>query len=292
MLKTNKLWLFMMSALLILSATSCSKKTEEKAAEESPRSTLEEIARLASGATSMEDEQIGVKRKLEAAGYAIRVYEKFPAQTVGADCRVILYADQRGKSGGVVYVVKSGSALLPVWHWYFDDTVPEAVESVELNDDGLWDVRIKTADGQESTFIQGESFAMTAAPREGWMAHNGVSSTPVSGANEMWKCFDGDSSSTWQSSLAGGQKAFLEVSIPFGVEEGVLAVRPADTGLPQRCTLYADGDKLQDIELKNESSLQMLQLQPSVKGAKSIRLEFDSAHGGGDVVAVAELGIK
>lgn len=287
----NKLafWLVAAPAVIGLTAmTSCSGKKEEKQAEES-RSMIEDLARQASGMVTIDEEAGPVKSRIESAGYKVVSYEKFVAQELGKQGRLVIYEDGKGKSGGVIYATVLKATVTPVWHWYFEDDVPSSVTTTELNDDGLWDVRIKTKKGEEHTYLQDQSFTMVGGHPECWMANNGAASQPVSEGSEMWQCFDGDSTTTWRTASKG---AFIEMRVPFGVANGVLEVRTAQDGQPKSCTVYADGKKLQDVSLEETSSLQRVDLDPKIKGARKVRLEFGPAYGGGDVVALSGVGIK
>jgi len=82
----------------------------------------------------------------------------------------------------------------------------------------------------------------------------------------MWKCFDGDTASAWKSSLTGG--AFIEFSVPFGVAGGNLSVYTLSSEQPRGCAVYADGKRLEDIELKPVDGRQVVALGQGVKGRR------------------------
>jgi hypothetical protein len=105
----------------------------------------------------------------------------------------------------------------------------------------------------------------------------------------MWKCFDGDTTTAWKSSLSGG--AFIEFNVPFGVTGGNLALYTMTSEQPRGCVVYADGKRMEDIELQPVAGRQVIALGQGVRGAKKIRLEFTSAHANAATVAVAELGL-
>jgi hypothetical protein len=269
--------------------TSCSKSDDQK---KQSASTLERIAAEALGKISPDEETQEISAMIETAGYVMKDYADFPSQEPGKKSRVLVYTDKKAKSsGGVIYLRKTGYDLRPAWHWYFAEDVPEKVEKVELNDDGLWDVRITLKNGNILEFIQNESFDFTAANRTDWIALNGASSQPI-GEGAMWKCFDGDSTTAWQSSTGSGGGAYLEVAAPFGVVYGVLTLHTMDVNQPRQCTLFADGEKLQEFELEPKAASQLIRLDDGVRGAKKIRLTFDSTYGDGDVVAIAEMTLK
>jgi hypothetical protein len=276
--------------LAALAVASCGKSEED--VESKSASTLERIAQQALNKVSPEEEIQDVTAMIESAGYVTREYRDFPVQEVGKKGRVLVYTDKKGKSsGGVVYLKKTGFAVAPAWHWYFDESVPEAVDKVELNQDGLWDVRVSLKGGREMEYRQGESFSMTAADRSDWIALNGASSDPLSEDSGLWRCFDSDTSTAWRSSGSGGE-VFLELKAPFGVTQDVLTLHTWHSDQPKRCTLYADGKKIQQFELEPRAAAQMIRLEDGVKGARKIRLTFDEVHGSGDVVSVAELSLR
>jgi hypothetical protein len=230
---------------------------------------------------------------IESAGYVVSEYREFPTQEVGKKGRLLVYTDKKEKSsGGVVYLKITGLDVVPSWHWYFEKSVPEVVDKVELNDDGLWDVRVSLKGGKTLEYIQGESFSMTTADRSDWVALNGTSSEPLGDEYGLWRCFDSDTSTAWRSSGSGGGEVFLELSVPFGVGQDILALHTWRSDQPSRCTLYADGKKVQEFGLEPRAANQLIRLDDGVKGAKKIRLTFDSVHGGGSNVSVAELYLK
>ncbi|MCK5405901.1 MAG: hypothetical protein KAJ37_00545, partial [Candidatus Krumholzibacteria bacterium] len=277
-----------LTALLVASCGDSDKDAERKSA-----GTLERIAQQALNRVSPEEEIQEVSAMIESAGYVTKEYREFPTQELGKKGRILVYTDKRGKkSGGIVYMKKTGRGVAPSWHWYFDKLVPEVVERVELNDDGLWDMRVSLKNGETLEYLQGESFSMTTADRSDWVALNGESSEPLGDEHGLWRCFDSDTSTAWRSSLDSGGKVFLELTAPFGIGQDILALHTWHSDQPSRCTLYADGKKVQEFELEPRAANQMIRLDDGVKGAKKIRLTFDSVHGGGSVVAVAELYFK
>ena len=66
---------------------------------------------------------------------------------------MILYRSASGgKDGGMVFVDQSGGADTRwVWHWYFEDHQPERFEQLDINKDGLWDIRVYVAKTAHST---------------------------------------------------------------------------------------------------------------------------------------------
>jgi hypothetical protein len=276
----------LVAALLVASCGKSDEKAESK-------DRLSRIIKQATEESSLEGEIPDVRQMIENAGYVTQAYVEFPAQELGKKGRILVYTDKRRKSsGGLIYMKKTGAEVAPAWHWYFEDMVPELVEKTEINDDGLWDVRVSSKDGKTVEFVQAESFVLTAAGRSDWIALNGVSSQPVTAGDALWKCFDGDTSTAWRSSLSAGGEAFVEFAAPFGIDEEILVVQTMDSEQPQRCTLYADGKKVQEFELEPKAASQMIRLDQGATGAKKIRLVFDATYGDGDVVSVAELALR
>ncbi|MCZ6767031.1 MAG: hypothetical protein O7D32_08870 [bacterium] len=275
-----------------LSLTSCGKSSEDKdATTDGKRSlSLTEIARRSMLTVSLDDEGSRFKEVIEAAGYVPGAYDAFPTQEVGKKGRMLVYAGKDGKSGGVMFVKKVGNMTSLAWHWYFGDMVPERVEKYEMNEDGLWDLRITGTDGRVMKFIQDTDFTLMGLEREDWIAMNGDASPSV-GDEVLWRCFDGDTTTAWRSTIAGPEKAFVDVRVPFGVKEGILSLKGLGENQPRRCVVYADGKKLEELDLAKTSARQTIRLNASVSGAKNVRLVFESAHDG-DVVAIAELALQ
>jgi len=254
-------------------------------------SPLQQIAKDALEEVSIDDEFADGRRLVEAAGYVVKEYRAFPAQEITKRGRILVYTDKKGKdSGGVVFLKRTGFQVAPAWHWYFVDMVPDSVVNVEINRDGLWDIRIVSTKGKAEEFIQGEAFSLFAKERTDWLAMNGSSSAPLTHDSAMWKCFDGDTTTAWRSSLSGG--AFIEFDVPFGVAEGNLTICTTASDQPRGCAVYADGKRVEEIELKPVAGRQAVALGQAVRGAKKVRLEFTSAHANAPAVAVAELGLN
>ncbi|MEJ2720648.1 MAG: hypothetical protein P8181_05850 [bacterium] len=278
---------------------SCGKKEEKAAGEEGGKSAesaskLVEIAKEAADEVSIE-EDLGedIPAMIESAGFTLKSYDNFPTEEVGRKGRMLVYTDQKGKhTGGVIYFKKTGPAIAPCWHWYFDSAVPEAVSNVELNDDGLWDVKIATKNGDAMTFIQDDSFTLMAKDRTDYIATNAKSSTPVSDDAAVWLCFDGDTTTAWKTAAASAGGAFIEFHVPFGVEEGNLAIQTLDSDQPKSCTVYADGKEIEVVDFEGKAVRQMVHLGEDAQGAKLIRLAFAPGQGQGGVIAIAEIGLK
>jgi hypothetical protein len=274
--------------LLVGTIVGCGKSEEKKDAAKS----LTEIAKAALDPVSPEMEVSHVQTMLQEAGYVMKSYTDFPAEELGKKARVLIYTDKGGKSGGIIYLRKTGAMIAPAWHWYFGDMVPETVTKVELNDDGLWDVRVVSKGGKQVEFLQDQSFIFTGADRSDWIALNGAASTPMADGDALWKCFDSDTSTAWRSSLGTNGGVFVELSAPFGIKDGILGIQALSVEQPRQCTLYADGKKIQTFELSSVATEQEVRLDDGVKGARAVRVTFDTVHGAGNVVSVAELSLR
>lgn len=254
-------------------------------------STVASLAQQASAGLSIDDDFMEGRRFIEDAGFAVTSYREFPAQEVAKRGRVLVYADKRKKhTGGVLFLKKTGAEVSPAWHWYFEDAAPDSALKTEINRDGLWDIRIVFPRGKAMEFIQNDSFTLFARERSDWIAMNGESSPPISEEFALWKCFDGDTATAWKSPVSG--PAFIEVPVPFGVKDGVLTLGTLSSGQPDRCVVYADGNRVEEVKVEPVSGLQVIALGAGVRGATRVRLEFPSIHGEGGVAAVAELGLK
>ena len=299
MFRKSRLLLFAGLCFMAFAGVSCGKsdgqsvqeKDKPKQADKTAKSDgpLQQIAKDAIDQTSLDDEFADGRRIVETAGYVVKEYKGFPAQEITKRGRVLVYTDKKGKhSGGVVFLKRTGFQVAPAWHWYFEDMVPDSVVNVEINQDGLWDLRIVSTRGKAERFVQGESFSLFARERTDWIAMNGSCSAPVSEDAGMWKCFDGDTTTAWKSSLPG---AFIEFNVPFGVTGGNLSLYTMTSEQPRGCAVYADGKRMEDIEFQPVAGRQVIALGQGVRGAKKIRLEFTSAHANAGTVAVAELGL-
>jgi hypothetical protein len=224
-----------------------------------------------------------VGAELAAKGFVVVQEREAPSQRSSRSAKTVVYRSRDKKSGGVVYVSRAlvGTVERVGWHWYFEDAAPDSAALMELNHDGLWDVRIYLKSGPVD-FIQGESFSLLGRVHEGTEVMNGSASAPA----ELWKCFDGDSTTVWQSPASG---AFIEIPIPLGLETAELEVQVPRENPPLRINVFADGNKLQTIDLSETVDRQMFRLDPAAQSAALIRIELQ---GNGDVVAISELEIR
>jgi hypothetical protein len=250
----------------------------------------QQAAREAYDVASLDDEFLEGRRMIENAGFIVKEYANFPVQEIAKKGRILVYTDKKEKqSGGVIYLKITGTESAPAWHWYFQDMVPDSAVKKEINQDGLWDLSIVSTHGKVMDYIQDESFTLAAKERSDWIAENGTSSAPVSPEFGLWKCFDGDTTTAWKSPAGG---AFVEFAVPFGVQQGTLALTTLGNEQPRGCTVYADGKQAAQIEIQPVAGRQMFALGEGVRGAKTVRLEFTSVHGNGNAVSVAELGLN
>ena len=157
--------------------------------------------------------------------------------------------------------------------------------------DGLWDVRFVSKSGEVLKLIQDETFSLTSGDRDDWIALNGSCSKTLTAGDALWRCFDGDTTTFWRSSSVTGE-AFIELAAPFGVKEGILSITTAEKNQPRKCTVYADGDKVQEFDLEPKAARQMIQLDSSVQGAKKVRLVLNSSHSEDGIVSIAELALQ
>ncbi len=225
-----------------------------------------------------------VASMLEAKGYSVVQNRRAPAQRPGTVASAVVYRAQDGKRGGVLYVVRpvEGTEESIFWHWYFTDGAPDSVSFMEMNRDGLWDARIYAGE-RKLDMIQGESFWLLGKNRSAVAALNGPSSAP----EDLWKCFDGDSTTAWRSSKSG---AFIEIPSPLGTPEGRLDVQLANEGRPRKLTVYADGDRVQTVDLADTGNRQSFQLDPAVRDASLIRVEIEG--GSDESVAISEMELR
>jgi hypothetical protein len=182
--------------------------------------------------------------------------------------------------------------MLPSWHWYFENVAPDSTCPVELNRDGLWDIRILLEDGGFLEFIQEETFTLSAHNRDDWIAMNGSSSPAADPEHAMWKCFDGNENTAWRSSLKNHEEVYVELSAPFGIKRGILTVQTLDKDRPKECRLYADGKVVQKFKLQDETGIQKIRVEEAVMAAKKIRLAILSTFGKSSQVSIAELSLE
>ncbi len=187
MIGKTRLFFLAVLCFMVLTGVSCGKsdgqsedpkaKTDQadKQQKGKTETPLTKIAKDALDEASIDDEFPAGRQAVVAAGYVVKAYRSFPSQEITKRGRVLVYTDTKGKdSGGVVYLKKTGFQVAPVWHWYFKDMVPDSVVNVEINRDGLWDIRFVSTKGKTERFVQEESFSLFAKERTDWIAMNGI----------------------------------------------------------------------------------------------------------------------
>jgi len=220
---------------------------------------------------------------ITAKGYQVVQARRFPAQVDSRRATVVVYRTADGSRGGVLYVRGFESdPPRPVWHWYFANGAPDSVQALDLNQDGLWDLRVFMAGGTTSDYQQDAVFTFAGAEHPGLFAMNGSSSAP----DGLWKAFDADTSTAWQAPGAG---AFIEIPNPFGLETGQLSVRLSASGRPAKLEVSGGEAARQECDLQPTTEEQRFLLDPAFKSAATIRV---SVVGGGKNVAISELEIQ
>lgn len=229
--------------------------------------------------------------ELEAAGFEPAYYTRFPATVAGKDGRLILYRSASGgKDGGMIFIQDATTRYQWVWHWYFPGISPERAEKTELNQDGLWDIKMYARGGKSHEFLQDDTFTLAGGERRDRIALNGNSSTAVPG-NPLWFCLDSNHNTAWMAPTGDGEP-YIEFESPFGLKEGILAVKSLPDYQPRLCEIEADGKKIQELELEATTKEQLIQLDPAARQAKRIRITVKSCHGSAQRVAIAELSIR
>lgn len=221
---------------------------------------------------------------IKARGLVVLRDDPAPAQRSSRNASLIVYRTADGGKGGVIYVTRPLDVPQETigWHWYFTDAAPDSAVMMEINRDGLWDARIYFGD-RAVDMVQGESFSLLGHDRGGSEAFNGASSSPM----DSWKCFDGDSTTAWQSAA---KDAYVEMPVPLGVTDAQLEVQLAKRNRPSKLDIYAGGQKLQTIQLSDGTSRQDFSLDPAVRDASAVRVQIAGAPG--DSVAISELEIR
>ena len=231
-----------------------------------------------SGVTTMPVEGAPFGERIAAAGFDIVQFRGFPAQLPGRDAFAIVY--RKGSKGGVLYTGAQGnSGDRAVWHWYFSDSAPDSVTYLELNDDGLWDVRVHFG-GKHTDFLQESDFSFFGKLRADLIAMNGPASNP----DGMWQAFDGDTTTAWS---AGGDSGWLEVFSPMGLRDGVLALQLDGEGASTKVLVKADGKQLSEFDLEATPLEQVFQLGDGAMSASVLRFEFSGGN-----VAISEVQVR
>jgi len=229
---------------------------------------------------------------IKTAGYESVAYRSFPFTRVGERGEVVVYRADGADRGGVIFLKTIDGQVSPSWHWYFDDAAPDSAYPMEINEDGLWDLRVVMTGGQVREFLQEQTFTLSGRLRNDWIALNGTCSPSTDSGHEMWRSFDGNPNTSWRSSLAGRDEVYLEVSTPFGLHRGILTVHTQDEGRPKECRLLLDGKVVQSFKLKNKTARQRIQIKSSAQKIKTARLAVLSIHGPGQEVSIAEFSLE
>jgi len=279
MLYVRRAGLWMVCVLIAMGIFACSKKKEEAKAPEG-KTLSEKAANEAPTPAAVTKDNAPFKSTITSKGFQIAQAKRFPAQVDARRAAVVVYGS--GGKGGVLYVRGfENDAPRPVWHWYFDNAAPDSITALDINRDGLWDVRVFMAGGKTTDFVQDTDFSFTGAEHDGLFANNGASSN----SKDLWKAFDADSSTAWTSPASG---AYIDIPNPFGLEVGQLTVREAGGSRPTRLEIGDGTKKLQDCDLESTSEEQRFQLDAAVKALPVIRV---TVVGKGKNVALSELGI-
>lgn len=278
MLYMRRAGLWMVCVLIAAGISACSKKKEEAKAPEGK--TVSEVGNETPPPAVITKENAPFRAQITAKGFEVAQARRFPAQVDARRAAVVVY--NSGNKGGVLYVRGfETEAQRPVWHWYFGDAAPDSVTALDINRDGLWDVRVFMAGGKTNDYVQDTDFSFTAAEHDGLFANNGASSN----SKDLWKAFDADSSTSWTSPASG---AYIDLPNPFGLEVGQLTVRVAGGSRPTRLEIGDGTKKIQDCDLESTSEEQRFQLDAAVKTLPVVRV---TVVGKGKNVALSELGI-
>ncbi len=279
MLYLRRAGLWMVCVLVAVGISACSKKKEEAKAPEG-KTLSERVANETPPPAVVTKENAPYRAAIEGKGFTISQAKRFPAQVDARRAAVVVY--NSGSKGGVLYVRGfETDAPRPVWHWYFDNAAPDSITAMDINRDGLWDVRVFMAGGKTNDYVQDTDFSFMGAEREGLFANNGASSN----SKDLWKVFDADSSTSWTSPANG---AYIDIPNPFGLEVGQLTVRVAGGSRPTKLEIGDGTNKLQECDLESTMEEQRFQLDAALKTLPVVRV---TVVGKGKNVALSELEI-
>ncbi|HET6348728.1 MAG TPA: hypothetical protein VFH88_06550 [Candidatus Krumholzibacteria bacterium] len=277
-------WIALLACVLAMTGTlACSKKKSAETAANSAATTNEKEKYPATPAEQpLTPDNAPYADTIKSKGFQVVQARRFPAQVDGRRAAVVVYRAQDGSKGGVLYVRGfPGEAMHPVWHWYFGDAAPDSVAALDINRDGLWDVRVYMDGGKTRDFVQDTDFTFGGADRDGLSAMNGASSKPEG----LWEAFDSDTSTAWTAPSSG---AYLDIPNPLGITNGQLSIRLAGGSRPNKLEI-GDGSKtIQSCDLESTAEEQRFQLDPAVKDLPDIRINVE---GPGKKVAISELEI-
>jgi hypothetical protein len=276
----NILLIILASATMVFSCGK-SKESEEKQAQQIDSTLQAAIAKAP------------FNDILEKAGFTIVGIKKFPTAEARRSGQTVVYrSTSKDPSGGVLYFSNERKRSFPTWHWYFDDVAPDSVTAVELNEDGMWDIRISMSDGSEREFLQGEEFTLFAESRSDWLALNGTSSSSTDPDHLAWKCLDGHLNTNWSSSMHSSGEVFLEVMAPFSIRNGIMTVHTVEDGRPRECELFADGKMIKQFTLEDQAGEQKVRLGADYSSVEKIRFVVRSTYDEGGNVNIAEFKLE
>jgi len=281
MKRTTGIGILTVCILLIVGMLACSKKKEagEKATETS--ATTESAPAPPTNAPLTPD-NAPYASVITGKGYHVVQARRFPAQVDARRAYAVTYQSQDGKTGGILYVRGfENEAPRPAWHWYFADGAPDSVTAVDINRDGLWDVRVYMAGGTTREFIQDKDFSFVGPERDGLIAMNGATSS-----DDAWKVFDADTSTVWS---APAPNAYIDIPNPLGLKTGQLSVRLAGASKPEKLEIGDGSREIQECDLASTTDEQRFQLEQSGRDLPVIRV---TVVGTGKNVALSELGLQ
>ena len=282
MKRTTGIGIWTACILLLAGMFACSKKDAGETAKETATSTGQN-APGSSASQPLTPENAPFASVITGKGYRVVQAKRFPAQVDARRAYAITYQSNDGNSGGILYVRGfETDAPRPAWHWYFTDGAPDSIAAVDINRDGLWDVRIYMAGGTNREFIQDKDFSFVAPEQDGLFAMNGGASMP----DGTWKVFDADTSTAWK---APASNAYLDIPNPLGLKTGQLSVRLAGGSKPQKLEIGDGSRNIQECDLESTREEQRFQLDASVKDLPTIRV---TVVGSGKDVAISELGLQ
>jgi hypothetical protein len=281
----NRTWLQVVAVCVLVAAvwSACGKKEEAAPARETGRAAADS-GRAAGGPAggSLTTANAPFAAAITARGYQVVKADHFPSQVDSRRAYMIIYRAADGSRGGALYARQfADEAPMAAWHWFYATGAPDSARAVDINRDGLWDLRIHSG-AAAAEFVQDRDFTFMGPDRGALVAHNGASTAPA----ELWKAFDGDTASAWQSPAAD---AFIDVPNPFGLDRGELSVRLWGKGRPKKLVLFDGEKKVQELDLEQTTKEQRFVLDGALKDAATIRVRFEGAPSS---VALSELEIR
>lgn len=279
--RRSRLGLWMLCILFLTSTFACSKQKD--AGEGTARTETTPAPPTGSTTAPLSTANAPFAPAITGKGYQVVQAKRFPAQVDARRATVVVYRATDGARGGILYVRGfQEDPPRPVWHWYFGNAAPDSVMAIDINRDGLWDMRAFMVGGATQDFIQDTDFTFRGPERAALVAMNGSSSSPEG----LWKMFDADTSTSWSAPSSG---AYIEIPNPFGVESGQLSVRLAGGSRPGKLEIGDGAQKLQECDLAATVEEQRFQLDAAVRKLPVIRIQVVGA---GKNVALSELELQ